>query len=49
MVFVNFRDLHRALYKFVVSIAFAVEGQVKEKSKWFASLRDMARKLKVSN
>ncbi|GJX80324.1 cyclin-dependent kinase G-2 isoform X1, partial [Tanacetum coccineum] len=26
---------------------FAVEGQVKEKSKWFASLRDMARKLKL--
>ncbi|GJU44103.1 3-ketoacyl-CoA thiolase 2, peroxisomal [Tanacetum coccineum] len=43
-----FRDLHRALYEFVVSIAFAVEGQVKEKSKWFASLRDMARKLKIA-
>ncbi|GJS62356.1 putative ribonuclease H-like domain-containing protein [Tanacetum coccineum] len=27
--------------------AFVVEGQVKEKSKWFASLRDMARKLKL--
>ncbi|GKD46095.1 hypothetical protein Tco_1270740, partial [Tanacetum coccineum] len=25
----------------VGSLAFAVEGQVKEKSKWFASLRDM--------
>nr|GFA62526.1 nicastrin [Tanacetum cinerariifolium] len=43
-----FRDLHRALYDFVVSIAFAVEGQVKEKSKWFESLRDMARKLKIA-
>lgn len=27
--------------------AFAVEGQVKEKSKWFSSLRDLTRKLKV--
>ncbi|GJU03851.1 hypothetical protein Tco_1114189 [Tanacetum coccineum] len=26
---------------------FAVEGQVKEKSKWFASLRDIERKLKL--
>ncbi|GJY76714.1 cyclin-dependent kinase G-2 isoform X1, partial [Tanacetum coccineum] len=43
------RDLHRALYEFIVSIGFAVEGQVKEKSKWFASLRDMARKLKTGD
>ncbi|KAI3798837.1 hypothetical protein L1987_34119 [Smallanthus sonchifolius] len=28
--------------------SFAVEGQVKEKSKWFSSLRDMLRKLKSS-
>lgn len=27
--------------------AFAIEGQVKEKSKWFSSLRDLTRKLKV--
>ncbi|KAJ0697642.1 putative minus-end-directed kinesin ATPase [Helianthus annuus] len=31
----------------VGSLAFAVEGQVKEKSKWFSSLRDMSRKLKI--
>lgn len=28
-------------------VAFAIEGQVKEKSKWFTSLRDLTRKLKV--
>ena len=28
-------------------LAFAIEGQVKEKSRWFSSLRDMTRKLKV--
>lgn len=27
--------------------AFAIEGQVKEKSRWFSSLRDLTRKLKV--
>lgn len=27
--------------------AFAIEGQVKEKSNWFSSLRDLTRKLKV--
>lgn len=27
--------------------AFAVEGQVKEKSRWFSSLRDLMRKVKV--
>ncbi|KAK7243967.1 hypothetical protein RIF29_38782 [Crotalaria pallida] len=31
----------------VGSLAFAVEGQVKEKSRWFSSLRDMMRKLKI--
>ncbi|KAE9590546.1 hypothetical protein Lal_00023473 [Lupinus albus] len=31
----------------VGSLAFAVEGQVKEKSRWFSSLRDMTRKLKI--
>lgn len=27
--------------------AFAIEGQVKEKGKWFSSLRDLTRKVKV--
>ncbi|XP_052179062.1 kinesin-like protein KIN-14Q [Diospyros lotus] len=31
----------------VGSLAFAIEGQVKEKSKWFSSLRDLKRKLKI--
>uniref|UniRef100_A0A6N2KIF2 Kinesin motor domain-containing protein n=1 Tax=Salix viminalis TaxID=40686 RepID=A0A6N2KIF2_SALVM len=31
----------------VGSLAFAVEGQVKEKSRWFTLLRDLTRKLKV--
>ncbi|KAJ9183076.1 hypothetical protein P3X46_006987 [Hevea brasiliensis] len=31
----------------VGSLAFAIEGQVKEKSSWFSSLRDMTRKLKL--
>ncbi|CAK7338499.1 unnamed protein product [Dovyalis caffra] len=31
----------------VGSLAFAIEGQVKEKSKWFTSLRDLTRKLKI--
>ncbi|XP_010062717.2 kinesin-like protein KIN-14Q [Eucalyptus grandis] len=31
----------------VGSLAFAIEGQVKEKSKWFSSLRDLTRKLKI--
>uniref|UniRef100_A0A6N2L235 Kinesin motor domain-containing protein n=1 Tax=Salix viminalis TaxID=40686 RepID=A0A6N2L235_SALVM len=31
----------------VGSLAFAVEGQVKEKSTWFTSLRDLTRKLKL--
>ncbi|XP_022985170.1 kinesin-like protein KIN-14Q [Cucurbita maxima] len=31
----------------VGSLAFAVEGQVKEKSKWFSSLRDLTRKVKI--
>ncbi|TKY49332.1 Kinesin protein KIFC3 [Spatholobus suberectus] len=31
----------------VGSLAFAIEGQVKEKSRWFSLLRDMTRKLKI--
>ncbi|KAH9605111.1 hypothetical protein KSS87_019846 [Heliosperma pusillum] len=31
----------------VGSLAFAVEGQVKEKSKWFSALRDLKRQLKI--
>ncbi|KAM1234642.1 hypothetical protein ACFX2J_004197 [Malus domestica] len=31
----------------VGSLAFAIEGQVKEKSGWFSSLRDLTRKLKI--
>uniref|UniRef100_A0A7N1A438 Kinesin-like protein n=1 Tax=Kalanchoe fedtschenkoi TaxID=63787 RepID=A0A7N1A438_KALFE len=31
----------------VGSLAFAVEGQVKEKTKWFSLLRDLTRKLKI--
>ncbi|XP_027342983.1 kinesin-like protein KIN-14Q [Abrus precatorius] len=31
----------------VGSLAFAIEGQVKEKSKWFSSLRDLTRKVKI--
>lgn len=29
------------------SLAFVIEGQVKEKSKWFTSLRDLMRGLKI--
>ncbi|XP_060209442.1 kinesin-like protein KIN-14Q [Lycium barbarum] len=31
----------------VGSLAFAIEGQVKEKSRWFSSLRDLTRNLKI--
>ncbi|KAH6837267.1 Di-glucose binding protein with Kinesin motor domain-containing protein [Perilla frutescens var. hirtella] len=31
----------------VGSLAFAIEGQVKEKGKWFSSLQDLTRKLKI--
>ncbi|XP_023514385.1 kinesin-like protein KIN-14Q isoform X1 [Cucurbita pepo subsp. pepo] len=31
----------------VGSLAFAIEGQVKEKGKWFSSLRDLTRKVKI--
>nr|GME06320.1 kinesin-like protein KIN-14Q [Ipomoea batatas] len=31
----------------VGSLAFAIEGQVKEKTKWFSSLRDLTRKMKI--
>ncbi|XP_042485130.1 kinesin-like protein KIN-14Q [Macadamia integrifolia] len=31
----------------VGSLAFAIEGQVKEKSQWFSSLRDLTRRFKI--
>ncbi|GAB4834381.1 hypothetical protein Ancab_032635 [Ancistrocladus abbreviatus] len=31
----------------VGALAYAIEGQVKEKSKWFSSLRDFKRKMKI--
>ncbi|CAH9100185.1 unnamed protein product [Cuscuta europaea] len=31
----------------VGSLAFAIEGQVKEKTKWFSTLRDLTRKAKI--
>ncbi|CAN4097012.1 unnamed protein product [Withania somnifera] len=31
----------------VGSLAFAIEGQVKEKSRWFSSLRDLTRNMKI--
>ncbi|KAL0443659.1 UNVERIFIED_CONTAM: Kinesin-like protein KIN-14Q [Sesamum latifolium] len=31
----------------VGSLAFAIEGQVKEKGRWFSSLQDLTRKLKI--
>ncbi|XP_031740571.1 kinesin-like protein KIN-14Q isoform X2 [Cucumis sativus] len=31
----------------VGSLAFAIEGQVKEKGRWFSSLRDLTRKVKI--
>ncbi|KAK9078136.1 hypothetical protein SSX86_002193 [Deinandra increscens subsp. villosa] len=46
----SLRELQNELMRksmHVGSLAFAVEGQVKEKSKWFASLRDISRKLKI--
>ncbi|KAL8260672.1 hypothetical protein R6Q59_028625 [Mikania micrantha] len=46
----SLRELQNELMRksmHVGSLAFAVEGQVKEKSKWFSSLRDMSRKLKI--
>lgn len=46
----SLRDLQNELMRksmHVGSLAFAIEGQVKEKSKWFSSLRDLKRKLKL--
>ncbi|CAA0808454.1 Di-glucose binding protein with Kinesin motor domain [Striga hermonthica] len=46
----SLRDLQNELMRksmHVGSLAFAIEGQVKEKSKWFSSLRDLTRKLKL--
>ncbi|KAG8657823.1 kinesin-like protein KIN-14Q [Manihot esculenta] len=46
----SLQDLQNELMRksmHVGSLAFAIEGQVKEKSKWFSSLRDMTRKLKL--
>lgn len=46
----SLRDLQNELMRksmHVGSLAFAIEGQVKEKSKWFSSLRDLTRKLKI--
>ncbi|XP_071689031.1 kinesin-like protein KIN-14Q [Rutidosis leptorrhynchoides] len=46
----SLRELQNELMRksmHVGSLAFAVEGQVKEKSKWFSSLRDISRKLKI--
>ncbi|XP_059661323.1 kinesin-like protein KIN-14Q [Cornus florida] len=44
------KDLQNELMRksmHVGSLAFAIEGQVKEKSRWFLSLRDLTRKLKI--
>ncbi|KAG2313176.1 hypothetical protein Bca52824_024733 [Brassica carinata] len=46
----SLRELQNELMRksmHVGSLAFAVEGQVKEKSRWFSSLRDLTRKLKI--
>ncbi|KAI9086913.1 hypothetical protein K1719_031074 [Acacia pycnantha] len=46
----SLQDLQNELMRksmHVGSLAFAVEGQVKEKSKWFSSLRDLMRKVKI--
>ncbi|GMJ05412.1 MALECTIN DOMAIN KINESIN 1 [Hibiscus trionum] len=46
----SLQDLQNELMRksmHVGSLAFAIEGQVKEKSRWFSSLRDMTRKLKI--
>lgn len=39
--------MNQSVDTFFAFTAFAVEGQVKEKSRWFSSLRDLTRKLKV--
>ncbi|KAK4727921.1 hypothetical protein R3W88_032838 [Solanum pinnatisectum] len=46
----SLKDLQNELMRksmHVGSLAFAIEGQVKEKSKWFSSLRDLTRNLKI--
>ncbi|KAJ7981977.1 Kinesin-like protein [Quillaja saponaria] len=46
----SLQDLQNELMRksmHVGSLAFAIEGQVKEKSKWFSSLRDLTRKVKI--
>ncbi|XP_071907268.1 kinesin-like protein KIN-14Q isoform X2 [Coffea arabica] len=46
----SLKDLQNELMRksmHVGSLAFAIEGQVKEKSRWFSSLRDLTRKLKI--
>ncbi|CAN7040719.1 hypothetical protein IGI04_006169 [Brassica rapa subsp. trilocularis] len=46
----SLRELQNELMRksmHVGTLAFAVEGQVKEKSRWFSSLRDLTRKLKI--
>ncbi|XP_054812226.1 kinesin-like protein KIN-14Q isoform X1 [Prosopis cineraria] len=46
----SLQDLQNELMRksmHVGSLAFAIEGQVKEKSRWFSSLRDLMRKVKI--
>ncbi|KAL9232510.1 hypothetical protein vseg_007617 [Gypsophila vaccaria] len=46
----SLRELQNELMRksmHVGSLAFAVEGQVKEKSKWFSALSDLKRRLKI--
>ncbi|KAA8524934.1 hypothetical protein F0562_011428 [Nyssa sinensis] len=46
----SLQDLQNELMRksmHVGSLAFAIEGQVKEKGRWFSSLRDLTRKLKI--
>ncbi|KAJ4975147.1 hypothetical protein NE237_000253 [Protea cynaroides] len=46
----SFHELQNELMRksmHVGSLAFAIEGQVKEKSRWFSSLRDLIRKFKI--
>ncbi|KAF7141639.1 hypothetical protein RHSIM_Rhsim06G0183600 [Rhododendron simsii] len=46
----SLKDLQNELMRksmHVGSLAFAIEGQVKEKSRWFSSMRDLKRKLKL--
>ncbi|KAK9085934.1 hypothetical protein Sjap_026345 [Stephania japonica] len=46
----SLRELQNELMRksmHVGSLAYAIEGQVKEKSRWFSSLRDLSRKFKL--